>query len=241
MTLEDDLERIRAAVTPEDLWHLVLDFFFERGALMVSYRHWTSDPLSDGVPSIVSSGFPEDFVDRFIREKRYLDNPVAEFALQTVEPFYWSDTAALAGLSREDSAKVEDLMQGLPGDGVILQAFGPQRRSGTFNIGFGKGAERLQPAELKAWQVVTQVAHLAYCRMVPVAAPEDAPDLTRREVEVLEWISRGKSNAVIADILGISAHTVDTHVRRIFGKLDVNDRTTAAVKGIGAGLFETAA
>lgn len=62
--------------------------------------------------------------------------------------------------------------------------------------------------------------------------------LTRRERDVLEWIAQGKSNPVIAEILGISIHTVDTHIRRIFRKLGVNDRTTAAIKGLGAGLVE---
>ena len=69
--------------------------------------------------------------------------------------------------------------------------------------------------------------------------PDEAPAaLTPREAEVLTWIARGKSNSVIADILGVSPHTVDTLVRRIYGKLEVADRTTAAIHGIGAGLIQ---
>ena len=49
-------------------------------------------------------------------------------------------------------------------------------------------------------------------------------------------MARGKSNGVIAEILGISDHTVDTLVRRVFAKLGVGDRISAAIKGIGAGL-----
>ncbi|MEX0367477.1 MAG: LuxR C-terminal-related transcriptional regulator [Ruegeria sp.] len=41
----------------------------------------------------------------------------------------------------------------------------------------------------------------------------------------------------MADILLLSPHTVDTLVRRIFSKLDVADRTTAAIRGVGAGLI----
>ena len=50
-------------------------------------------------------------------------------------------------------------------------------------------------------------------------------------------MAQGKSNGVIADILSISPGTVDTYLRRIFEKLDVTDRTSAAVKGVSMGLI----
>lgn len=59
--------------------------------------------------------------------------------------------------------------------------------------------------------------------------------LSPREREVLCWVSRGKSNSVIADILGISQHTVDTHIRRIFRKLGTTDRTTASIRAMETG------
>lgn len=64
----------------------------------------------------------------------------------------------------------------------------------------------------------------------------DCAALTPREREILDWIAKGKSNAVIAQILGISRHTVDTYNRRIFKKLGTADRTTAAIKAMQAGL-----
>ncbi len=64
--------------------------------------------------------------------------------------------------------------------------------------------------------------------------------LTPREVEVLRWIARGKSNTVIAQILGISRHTVDTHNRRIYRKLGAGDRITATVRAMEAGLLDNA-
>ncbi|MFD0980744.1 helix-turn-helix transcriptional regulator [Tropicimonas aquimaris] len=66
---------------------------------------------------------------------------------------------------------------------------------------------------------------------------EEMPPLSPREQEILGWIASGKSNAVIAEILGISPHTVDTHNRRIFRKLGAGDRTTAAIKALDGGLL----
>jgi DNA-binding CsgD family transcriptional regulator len=51
--------------------------------------------------------------------------------------------------------------------------------------------------------------------------------LSLREREVLHWLSEGKTNAEIAQILGVSVATVKTHVARIFEKLHVETRTAA--------------
>lgn len=53
--------------------------------------------------------------------------------------------------------------------------------------------------------------------------------LTRREYEVLSLIAEGKNNKEIADTLFISEKTVKNHVSNIFKKIDVNDRTQAAI------------
>jgi DNA-binding NarL/FixJ family response regulator len=57
-------------------------------------------------------------------------------------------------------------------------------------------------------------------------------------VEVLRLITAGHSNAGIADLLVISAKTVDHHVSAILRKLEVPDRTAAAEVATGLGLSE---
>ena len=52
--------------------------------------------------------------------------------------------------------------------------------------------------------------------------------LTLREREVLRWLARGKTNAEIGAILGISAATVGKHLEHIYPKLGVENRTAAA-------------
>ncbi|MDB9524876.1 response regulator transcription factor [Oscillatoria sp. CS-180] len=60
--------------------------------------------------------------------------------------------------------------------------------------------------------------------------------LTERELEILELIVEGCSNAEIADRSYITVGTVKTHVRNILNKLGVDDRTKAAVRALRAGL-----
>jgi DNA-binding NarL/FixJ family response regulator len=52
--------------------------------------------------------------------------------------------------------------------------------------------------------------------------------LTMREGEVLSWLSKGKTNRDIAQILGLSPRTVDKHLEQIYAKLGVENRTAAA-------------
>lgn len=60
--------------------------------------------------------------------------------------------------------------------------------------------------------------------------------LTERELEILELIVSGCSNAAIAEKLYITVGTVKTHVRNILSKLCAEDRTQAAVRALRSGL-----
>ena len=62
-----------------------------------------------------------------------------------------------------------------------------------------------------------------------VKAALGSPELTPREAEVLLWISQGKSNHDIGIILGAKTGTICKHVEHILSKLNVENRTCAAV------------
>jgi len=63
-------------------------------------------------------------------------------------------------------------------------------------------------------------------------------ELTNREREVLQLIAQGKSNQEIATELFITLKTVKTHVSNILAKLDVEDRTQAAIYALKHGLVK---
>ena len=62
-----------------------------------------------------------------------------------------------------------------------------------------------------------------------VNAAHGSPELTPREAEVLFWISKGKSNHDIGVILGAKTGTICKHVGHILCKLNVENRTSAAL------------
>lgn len=62
-------------------------------------------------------------------------------------------------------------------------------------------------------------------------APDARAGLTRREAEILGWLSEGKTNTEIAALLGISPRTVEKHCENLFAKLGVESRLGAALLG----------
>jgi DNA-binding NarL/FixJ family response regulator len=65
------------------------------------------------------------------------------------------------------------------------------------------------------------------------------PELTGREREVLDLLAQGSTNRGIADRLGIAEKTVRNHLSSVFVKLQVSDRTAAALKARQGGLGAT--
>ncbi|MBM4120357.1 MAG: response regulator [Nitrospira sp.] len=63
-------------------------------------------------------------------------------------------------------------------------------------------------------------------------------DLTEREITVLRLVADGKTNKEIANSLDLSEKTVKNHVRNIFHKLQVYDRTQAAILAIRKGIID---
>jgi DNA-binding CsgD family transcriptional regulator len=55
-------------------------------------------------------------------------------------------------------------------------------------------------------------------------------ELSQREVEIMRWLTAGKTNPEIGQILEISTFTVKNHVQRIFRKMNVVNRAQAVEK-----------
>ena len=61
--------------------------------------------------------------------------------------------------------------------------------------------------------------------------------LTEREADVLRMLARGRSYAQAAIELGVSAHTVGTHVKNAYRKLDVHNAPAAVLQAVRLGLI----
>ena len=123
-----------------------------------------------------------------------------------------------------------------PKPGIGLPLFGPNGRDAYAVLGRPGREGLVQEMDRTVLHMAAQAAHLRALKLGPLLLAERS-DLSEREVEILGWVAQGKSNGVIAGILEIAPATVDTYLRRIFEKLGVTDRTSAAVKGVTMGFI----
>lgn len=77
--------------------------------------------------------------------------------------------------------------------------------------------------------------------VIQAAEPEEPPEsgdsvLSGREIEILQWVAKGKTNGEIGSILNVSSFTVKNHMQRIFKKLDVFSRAQAVSAFMNSGL-----
>lgn len=67
---------------------------------------------------------------------------------------------------------------------------------------------------------------------------EEVPSLTPREIEILQIIAKGLSNAEAAKVLGVSRATIRTHLEHIYAKMSVSNRVEAITEGIRHGIID---
>ncbi len=169
--------------------------------------------------------------ERFYRELGWMVDPMPDVALNRSNAFRWSDTGKIAKLSVKQKRFMSEI-----GEGIAIPCTGPFARAGFVGVGNPLFDGPIEDATVRQVQVAAQLCFQRYCELVDVR-DELMPDLSQRELDVIRWIGEGKSNTVIAEILGITKSTVDSYVKRIFGKLGVSDRTAAAVKAVSLGLI----
>ncbi len=215
---------------------MTVAFCHARGIDKISYHSDTGRGPDHKGRGVAAIGFPKGWVCHYIEADLVKIDPIPELTLTQTRPFRWSETGDLMRLTEAQEGYMKQLSEANLGDGLAMQVFGPNLRNAYVGLGFADSDRQFDPAEVFELQCAAQIAHIRYCELT---ADEDgaSADLSPREREILGWIARGKSNSVIADILGVSRHTVDTITRRIYDKLKVNDRTTAAIKGLGSGLL----
>jgi LuxR family transcriptional regulator/LuxR family quorum-sensing system transcriptional regulator CciR len=223
---------------PEEVWAAMVAFARGLDVRRLGYHHLPPAGAPDAaLLRVENDGFAEALLSQYLAARQNGLAVLAAIAQGRIEPVYLDDIERRPDLTPEQRVHLAGYRAAGVASGLAFSVYGPHARNGLFAIELTPGLTRLPAASLGALRWAGQAMHLRYCNLL-LRSLGKLPTLSKREVEVLVWVARGKSNASIGEILGISAHTVDAHLRRSYLKLGVVDRLSAALRGLGFGLIQ---
>jgi len=187
--------------------------------------------------NVLNYGFPDAIITNFNEEQLHKVDPTLRIVMRQSQPIWWGEIVFPKKLKPEEEAFIEDMIAQDFGEGITFPVFGPHGRNGFFSAGFGPTRPDYSQYDINLIQMFYQVAHHRYSELLMNGADKHQP-LSNRECEILSWVARGKSNAVIAEILGLQNSSVVTYLERAFDKLGTNNRVTATLRAMAIGELE---
>ncbi len=189
-------------------------------------------------PSFALSTFPESTANHFLENKVYEVSSYLPSIKNKGRPVLWKDTilkkdpgkfhSKYAAFVKNISNNGRNNLLTIPVYGnlntfgtVILQSTVPDIKTDDHNV-------------ILARSMSDDLMH-QYTRFSSGEQEDASLELSLREKEVLLWVVRGKSNSVIAEIMNLSPHTIDTYIRRCCQKTNTTNRTEAAIRAILSG------
>ncbi len=233
--MEDILQRIASAPTLPLLWRQMTRYFNLHDFGAVSY-YWVRNATNLPATIPLQHGFSRAEIELYLSFDFQRLDIVPRAALAAGMPIRWTDIWRSSELTSEEREFLGALRSVSFTDGFSMPCYGPHSRNAVVGIAKMTVKTDVSPSHLALLHFAAQAAHLRICALFADEVTRDR-HLSTREKEILDWVARGKSNSVIADILEIAPGTVDTYIRRIYEKLEVSDLTSAAVKGVGLGLI----
>lgn len=226
------IRRLAAAETRADAFAIARAFFRGQGFHALSYvRPSRQEP---GRADVESFGFPEAWTALYDEELNRID-PFPALVARAGRPIRFSEIAAVRPVNADHQLFIERAREHGVTDGFVFPTFGPCLQVAAIGISMADHPDRVDHADVPVYHSIAQALHLRIDQLEQGAG--ERPHLAPREVIILHWIARGKSNEEIALILGNKRPTIATHIKRIFAKLDVTDRASAAVQGLKHGLI----
>jgi len=234
----DYLERSEKARNEEELFKIFHETVLQHGFDLAAFSLLTDHKdLRLKASNGVFTNFPAEWVRYYAAHGLDEIDPVISYAMHTSGTFAWKEMSENFLLS----AKQKKFLRMAAKAGIYNGIFTPLRGPNNQIAGIALAASRKGPAPRVSADLIT-----AYCNQFYTAYKRfhqsssvhiSAISLTTKEREILTLASRGKTDPEIGDILSISKHTVNTHLRNIFKKLETNNRVHAVSKALLIGLI----
>jgi LuxR family transcriptional regulator len=205
-----------------------------------SWRFVVLDQHPMDAPLLMTTTLPAPFVDHYVEQQLYTQDPRHRHALSSLQPLRWEPELFNDAPQLWEAMRDVDITQGLSqachhSSGLIAQ------------ICFGRSTPALSVAEFEEKiSVALPLAHQLTVATVERIANDQTlepyvgePDkvLTPREITVLAKTAAGYTAAQIALQMHLSERTVQFHIASTIIKLEVPNKTAAAIRALALGLI----
>lgn len=191
-------------------------------------------PLSNPKVLLVNNYSPL-WQKRYAQEGYLLIDPTVVHSRNSQNPLVWSEDVFAGTRQLWEDARAHNLSIGWSQSTLSANGVG-----GMFSLARAHDSLTTKELDVKEIQMrwLANIAHFALSRVM-IAKVNHSQDvgLTSRETEVLKWTADGKSAQEIADILNVTKHVVDFHIKNSINKLQTANKTAAVVKAAMLGLL----
>lgn len=181
--------------------------------------------------SVLLDRWPRDWLEEYVSRNYFRIDPVFRRGRGPYNAVRWSEAFA-SGCTRSELAIMNGARACGMSDGFTFMF--PMPDGATAVISTGGARIDCPDAALGRMALVAQYA---VARAICLAgAHEQAPALTARETDVLRWTCEGKTEWEIGEILAVSEHAVDKHLRSLRRKLNACSKTHLVARAFRLGL-----
>jgi DNA-binding CsgD family transcriptional regulator len=188
----------------------------------------------------VVQNYPDDWMAHYTANNYQKKDPLPRYGSCTRRPFTWDSLEETRDLTQDEKKVMNEAREAKLLSGVAVPMYGTGGELAGVGMASSIGGIDLDPKLLGKLHALAMQFHLVHTDLEAKdhpRPPAGAVQLTGREKEILQWAAEGKSDGVIAEILGVSHATIRFHMNNIFKKLNANERTLATVKAIRTGLI----
>lgn len=215
------LEAMRAARSVADLEAIMIEWTHMIGFDQFAMGHHV-DLIRPPESAIRLTNYHPDWIEQSLEDRLFAIDPIQAATARARRPFLWSEVGDFIPLTEEQHAILERAKPyGLVG-GYTVPVTVPGEYQGSCSFG-ARDLDRLHPYAYPLSQYITTFGFECarkLQRLLDGKEPEPIPRLTPKQVETLILVGRGKTDAEIGAVLGISKTTAHDHVeagRRAYG------------------------
>jgi DNA-binding CsgD family transcriptional regulator len=211
--------------------------FDKYGAHIRSYHFVEKFASQIGKDAVVmESGFPPDWMALYRRSAFRINDPIPDFVMKQGKAMTWQTALAAQQLTPAQQDFARQMADHGLIHGVSFAVFGPSGNEAYASFSFGREHTIEDRPVIRLLVAVAQAGHRRIAALTTQLTT--TPKLSNRELEVLNWLVRGKSVRDIATIINRQPATVETFVKRLYAKLKVHDRAGAIIVALRHGVVK---